>query len=292
MVNVIIIGNTNNFDFANSLINSKKINIVGGVVDKSSTEIAKKQELFLNENNIEKIELEDIPNKQIDICLILTYSKIIDTKYFKNTLCLNIHAGILPKWRGFNANAWAIMNNENKVGYTIHEATDEFDGGDIYYCIEEEIAINQKYGEIIPKLRKRTSSELPDILFKISKKEIVPQSQKNKKYFCCAKLRKEDGIIKNWNITSRYVYNLFRIMGTPYGTGIFFTYKHNTYEILNMNLVEKCDNYCCINGAIVNIFDNKMWVKTLDNIIEITKIHKNGNPILISKEFKIGNRLD
>ncbi len=291
MIKLVIIGNTNNLDIAASLIKCKNISIIGVVIDYSSPDIALKQKSFLCDNNIKELKFEDIIKLEVDICLILSFSKIIPTHYFQNTLCLNIHSGILPKWRGFNANVWAIINNEDEVGYTLHEATEEFDGGDIYYRFIEKVAPNEKYGDIIKKLRKQACDKLPDILQDIINGKILPESQKNKKYLCCMKLRKNDGLIKNWNITTKYLYNLYRVMGSPYGTGIFFEFKNNIYEITDMNLVPECDDYYGIAGAVVNIIDNKMWVKTADNIIEINSITKNGTPVSIADEFKIGNRL-
>lgn len=291
MIKLIIIGNTNNCDIAKALVQSQSIDIIGGIVEYSSEKTATVQKLFLKENNITEISFDDISRLKPDLCLILTYTKIIPTQFFKDVLCLNIHAGILPKWRGFNANAWAIINGETKVGYTLHEATDEFDGGDIYYRFIESVSSNEKYGEVVPRIRTQICSKLPDILADIIKGKIKPESQVNKKYLCCMKLRKNDGLIKNWNIPSQYIYNLYRIMGTPYGTGIFFKFKNNIYQIIEMNLVPESDDYYGIAGAIVNITENKMWVKTSDNIIEINRITKDGIPVSITDEFKIGNRL-
>lgn len=57
---------------------------------------------------------------------ICSYSKIIKSELINKYLFVNIHAGILPKWRGFNANCWAIINGEHKVGYSLHRARKRF----------------------------------------------------------------------------------------------------------------------------------------------------------------------
>ena len=291
MVNLIIIGNTPNADIARSLKNAPDLNIIGGVVDSSNDSVMRQQTTFLKENNIPQIQIQDIPDMCVDLCMIITYSKIIDTNFFRNTLCLNIHAGILPKWRGFNANAWAIVNNENEVGYTLHKVTDEFDAGDIYYRFIEKISLKQKYGDIVPILRRKVCELLPRILVSIHNNELKPEIQDHKKSFYCSKFRKNDGIIKNWNMSSRHIYNLFRVLGAPYGTGVFFHFNDEIYEVKNMRLIVESEDYLCIPGAIVNIFQDKMWVKTSDNIIEISEITKNNQKICIHDNFKIGCRL-
>lgn len=289
MVNIIIIGNTSNADIAQSLLDCNELNIIGGVVDSTNSNNVQQLD-FLKKNNIPQIQLNNIPNMDVDICLIIHYTKIINVDFFRNTLCLNIHAGILPKWRGFNANAWAIVNNEHEVGYTLHKVTNILDGGDIYYKFIEKISLNQKYGDIIPILRTKVCDTLPNILLSIVKRKIIPITQQDQEFFYCSKFRKEDGIIRNWNIPSKHLYNLFRVLGAPYGTGIFFLFKDKMYEIINMRLISTCENYCCIPGAITYISNNTMMVKTRDGIIEISEVTMNKKTISIQENFKIGNR--
>ena len=163
-MNLIIIGNTNNFDIALSLIKNEKINIMAGIVDTFTESIASSQKDFLQKYKIKEITFCDIQKYKPDICLILTYNRIIPTEHFKNTILLNLHGGILPKWRGASTNAWAVINGEKEVGYSLHKASDILDGGDIYYICKCDIKQNEKYGEIIPKLRQKMIDNLPSIL--------------------------------------------------------------------------------------------------------------------------------
>lgn len=290
VINLIIIGNTNNHDIANSLLKNKNINILAGVVDTFSKDIEIAQRKYLQENNIKEISFKEIRRYHPEICLMLTYNKIVPVKYFENTLLLNIHGGILPKWRGASTNAWAIINGENEVGYSLHEANHILDGGDIYYIYKSKIKPNEKYGEIIPKLRKGMIENLPNVLLKIKQKKLKPISQENASFLYTPRLRKEDGMI-NWNKKSSYIYNLFRVMGTPYGTGIYFIYRGKNYEITSMSLVNTCPNYIGIPGAIVLVEKDCMYVKTLDNIIKINGISCNEKNINIQEYFKSGIRL-
>ena len=288
---LIIIGNTNNFDIALSLIKNAKINILAGIVDTFTDTMADSQREFLKSHNIKEISFEDVENLKPDICLILTYNRIIPTKYFKNTILLNIHGGILPKWRGASTNAWAVINGEKEVGYSLHEATDELDGGDIYYICKSNIKPDEKYGKVIPILRRQMIDNLPSVLEKIASKRIKPVSQHNAKHIYTPRLRREDGIISNWSLNSQYIFNLYRVMSYPYGTGIFFRHKENLYEIREMSLVASCPDYIGTPGAIVHISENGMQVKTKNNVVEISKITIEDKEIDIRAHFKIGMRL-
>jgi len=290
-MNIVIIGNTDNFDIADSLINNNDINIVSGIVDNFNNEIKERQKYFLKKNGINEITFKEIYKIKPDICIILSYNTIIDNNYFKNTLLLNIHGGILPKWRGNHSNAWAIINGEKEVGYSLHEANEILDGGDIYYIFKVKIDNHEKYGEVIPKLRKGIIDNLPQVLQEIYKGKLTPISQSNSRYVYTSKLRKEDGIIKNWDMTSDYIYNLFRVMGSPFGTGVFFLYRDSIFEIKEMSLPSFTFDYIGIPGSIVYVENDFMYIKTANNIVKINKITKDGLGVDINKVFKIGMRL-
>ncbi|EAI3284810.1 hypothetical protein LBY24_000248, partial [Campylobacter jejuni] len=136
-MNIILIGTTTNFDIFNSILQNKYIKVIGAIIDKNLTSnIDSKSHLdFLHKNNIKEIQLEDLPLIKYDLCLIITYSKILDMKYFKNGININIHGGILPYWRGFYANIWAVLNNQSYIGYTLHALNKKMDDGAIYYII-------------------------------------------------------------------------------------------------------------------------------------------------------------
>jgi len=290
-LNIIIIGNTNNFDIALSLIKNKNLNILAGIVDSFTEAMEIKQRDFLKTYKIPEISFKDVRKYKPDVCLVLTYNRIINTEDFDNTLLLNIHGGILPKWRGASANAWAVINGEKEVGYSLHRVTDILDGGDICYVYKSKIKSNEKYGEVIPKLRKGMIKQLPKILREIISGKLTSISQENAEYLYTPRLRKSDGIIKDWNKPSSYLYNLYRVMGSPYGTGVFFEFKNNIYEINEMHLINSYPNYIGIPGAIVYLGENFLHIKTADNIIEVKSLTNNKLPVDIKKIFKIGMRL-
>ena len=291
VLKLVIIGNTENYDIANSLLSANNIEIVAGIVDTGFEAREINQRNFLCKNKITEIKFDEVKKYNPDVCLIINFSKLIPTEYFKNTLLLNIHGGILPKWRGSNSNSWAIINNENEVGYTLHEANGVLDGGDIFRVYKVTVGKNDKYGEIIPKLRQKLISDLAETLVNISDGTIKPLTQKQANYIYTPKLKTTDGIIENWNLSSEYIYNLYRVMGAPYGSGVYFKYKNKMFEIKEMNLVENVIDSYSVPGAIVFLDNKHMQVKTANNVIAISKIAYENNEVNINDIFKIGIRL-
>lgn len=290
---LIIIGNTSNGDIAEALLQCKDIEIIAGVADEYSKETQTFQKHFLQKHKIPQITFNEIASFKPDICLSIAYFTIIDIKYFRDILALNIHAGVLPVWKGFNANAWAIINGEDRIGYSLHALTDKMDGGDVYYQWIENVGKSERYAQIVNRIKKRAINEIANVLLDINNGKIKPVQQDTSIEFYCKKIGANENLIKTWNLKAQELYNRFRVVAMPYGKGLFFKYKGKKYEIIEMQPPSHINvTYICTLGAIINIYQNCMWVKVSDMYVKITKIHLEGNEVELNKEFKIGNVLE
>tara|TARA_R100000951_G_C2637878_1_gene179880 strand:+ start:721 stop:1335 length:615 start_codon:yes stop_codon:yes gene_type:complete len=66
-----------------------------------------------------------------DIIISVLYDKILSKKLIKNKKCYNFHPGTLPKYKGAGIYSWAILNEEEKMGITLHTIEDGIDNGKI-----------------------------------------------------------------------------------------------------------------------------------------------------------------
>lgn len=293
---LVILGNTSNGDIAKALLECNAIEIIGGVVDNYSKETQSFQSAFLQKHKIAEITLDEIATLKPDMCLVISFFTLIDMKYFENLLSLNIHAGILPRWKGFNANAWAIINGEKQIGYSLHQLTDKMDGGEIYHQWIEEVGECEFYAQVVRRIKTRFIAEIAEILLAICDKRLKPIPQDTSVEYYCKKIGKNENFIKTWNLEAKELYNRFRVVAAPYGKGLFFTYKGKNYEICSMQSPSSYaggqnGEYICTLGAIVNIYQNTMWVKVRDMYVKITKVRCEGEEIEISQVFRIGNCL-
>lgn len=231
---LVILGNTSDGDIAKALLECNEIDIIGGVVDSYSKETQSFQSAFLQKHKITEITLDEIATLKPDMCLIISFFTLIDMKYFENLLSLNIHAGILPKWKGFNANAWAIINGEKQIGYSLHQLTDKMDGGDIYHQWIEEVGEYEFYAQVVERIKTRFKAEIAEILLKIHTRILKPIPQDTRVEYFCKKIGKNENFIKTWNLEAKELYNRFRVVAAPYGKGLFFAYKGKNYEICSM----------------------------------------------------------
>ena len=288
---VVIIGNTRDCDIGKALLNSNIYNIVGGVIDtRENVETQDVHRLFLKENNIREINLDEMLSIKPDVAIIITYSKVIPSKYVNAVKILNIHGGLLPKYRGSSSSSWAIINNEDEIGYTLHLVDEELDNGPIYYKFAVKIDEDEKFGDVRHKIRTLVCSKIKGIIENILLDKIVPQSQEGCEYVYTMSFRKQDGKI-DWQTKTQHIYNLYRVLGSPYGSGIYFQYKDKTYEAIKVSKVKGICPYIGICGSIVYKRGNSIWVKTKDTVISIDEVRCDNEVYNPSEIFMIGNRL-
>ncbi len=284
-------------EFIISNQDNKYIDIVGIIIDPSISEIDRKNFLYeLNtEINKEIKEFSFFQNdfSQVDIVFLTEYRRIIPRDITEQYFIVNCHGGILPKWRGFSANAWAIMNGENEIGFTIHRVRTGLDDGEIYYTNRMSIDSSQTYADLHDEMINRIVREVPSVLYEIAKGINMGVKQPSHGFAYCNKFSKSMGDISGFTENSNYYVNLWRCMAKPLGSGLWFKYNDKKYEV---NKIEHGKTYGIIDyigvpGKVVNVEDDKLWVKSKDNAIILSDICLNGEKIIASEHFKNGSKI-
>ncbi len=275
-------------------IENKYIDIIGLIPD--YTYSAVERDLFVKEinaslrRNIMEYRMIDENMDEADVIFAVEWRQIIPEKYTSKYCIVNCHGGILPKWRGFSANAWAIMNGEKEVGFSIHRVRKGLDDGEIFFVNRIPISKNQTYSDIHDRLLDEISRKVPKVLADIATGKKKGRNQPKQGFAYCNRFSYDMGNIGGFNENSEYYVNLLRCMSKPLGTGVWFEYKGIKYEV---NRVEhgRClgvRDYTGISGKIVNITDGKLWVKTKDNIVVLSEIYDNKGIVELDKTFRNG----
>lgn len=245
---------------------------------------------------IKAMESYDIPIKSFsDIdslaptCILVNeYRRIIPVSEFSHQLLwINVHAGLLPKYRGFHANAWALLNGEDKIGYTVHQMNEYADDGPIFYRHEFSIHREQTYSEIRPKITGHMIEHMGSMIENIVNKKVIGIPQKGEAIFYCGKIRAEDGCIGSWDMETDLIFNWYRVMDKPAGTGLYTFYKGKRIGIEKISLKKVGEDYRGVPGMVVNVLsDGGIWIKTKDNAIEVSLIEMDGKLIRPGDYFK------
>lgn len=275
------------------LYDDTRIELLGVILDDAVNEsINKYYAEKIEEIGVEILEYNEDNICKADIIYACEYRRAIPKEYVDKYVFANCHAGILPKYRGFSANAWAIINGEHEIGYTIHRMNDKFDDGDIYYVGKFNIDEDETYADLYDQIFDDMINRICDILYDVYTGAITPIKQNTYGVYC-SKFYANLGNLKDFDETSSYLYNLHRCMAKPHGTGVFFVHKEKKYYVRKIRTGKKLglEDYIGIPGKIVNIQDGELWVKTKDNVLLLSQLETENNENVDLEMFKIGNKL-
>ena len=290
-MNIVIFGHGKPVEMVIMSLFNRGINIINVEQDKIRTGVEQEEfKFFLNSHKVKLNKFNTIKDKDIDMIFVINYKKIIDIEKVKIGRIINLHIGLLPKYKGNSANSWAILNGENKVGYTIHKVNKELDQGDIYYRFSYEVKENETYFEAKTAINNDIKLNLASVLLKINNDEISCESQLGKEFIYTTVLRPTDGIIKDWNITTDEIVRKLYVFAKPLGTGLKFTFKEKMYAIEKVSRIKYFIESIGIPGSVVYMKNNSLWVKTKDTAISLDRITFKGERVNVKKTFMIGQR--
>lgn len=295
MLNLIILGTGSvTLGVIKQCLTDKDIHVVGVVADSSVSQedstafIAEVAQL-----NVPILDFSEETFQQTDIIFSPEYRKIIPGQYTRKYRFINCHGGILPYYRGFAANAWAIMNGADEIGYSFHEVNEKLDDGVIYFVDRIELEPSQTYADVHPEMMRRIIANAPVVLKEIFRGERPGVKQRGKRIYC-TRFSPEMGNIHDFHVKASHIYRLHKCMAKPLGTGLYFLFKGTRYNIncVTLGSTRNVDDYIGIPGKIVNIENYELWVKTEDNVIIFSEItDEAGSPVEVERIFKNGNKL-
>lgn len=283
-------------EFVEALYKAETLRICGFILDDNIS--SKELELdrkFLQNHNFTEYTFSDLGIIRPDLLFMPYYTKIIKSDIIDKYLFVNLHGGILPKWRGFSSNLWALLNGEKRVGYTFHRVRRGMDSGEIYKVIDVEVDDSDKFIDLRNKIRQIICSQLENILVNIITGVLKPVAQRNVDIAYNCQLKPSDGEVIDWNKPSRYFIGLWQIFSyPPYGTGMKIFIHDEPYYVLKIGVASEIAAYVGRPGAVVNKYDDgSVLIKTQDTGIRVYELmDMNKNKILPGDFMQIGNRLN
>ena len=141
--------------------------------------------------------LEQLTTWHPDLIVIAAYGKILPTTILDLPLhgCINVHASLLPKYRGAAPIQWAIADGEAETGITIMQVSQQMDAGDILLQKATPITPHETGGSLHDKLATLGAEALSEALALFKQKKLVAQPQDEAQVTYAALIKKEDGRI-------------------------------------------------------------------------------------------------
>ena len=240
----------------------------------------------------------ELKNLKADLQIVVAFRMLPDSVWNMPALgTYNLHASLLPKYRGAAPINWAIINGEKETGVTTFKLKHEIDTGNILFSEKVDIAETTTAGELHDSLMLTGAALIVKTVKRIQKHaeekdtlEFLPQEESSA---CHApKLFKETCKI-NWNKPVFEIYNLIRGL-SPYPTA-FTEIKTDTSPPLLLKLFGvKYERlvHTMSNGSVLT--DNKSYLKVFcaEGMIEIIDLQLQGKKRMLAPEFLRGFKIE
>ncbi|MCF7886013.1 MAG: methionyl-tRNA formyltransferase [Candidatus Marinimicrobia bacterium] len=193
---------------------------------------------------------------------------------------VNLHASLLPKYRGPAPINWAIINDEQETGYTIFQIEKTVDTGDMLK--QEKIRINETdtCEEIHDQLALKGAQGLKEVLDKLEAGDILKTPQNDEKATKAPKIKSEMGSI-NWQENARKIKNLINGL-SPY-PGAFSYCGGKRIKFLRARAEDQNSNK--EPGEIAFLSNNRLGIQTGDGILLPLELQQAGRKALKIEDF-------
>jgi len=229
-------------------------------------------------------EFEFIKKLNPDIVVVVAYGQIISKKILDlpKEGFINVHASLLPKWRGAAPIQRSIMNLDTVTGISIMKIVEDLDAGPVIKKIQIKIDESTNTEELSKNLSKISSESIVEVLDNIFEKKLKFVEQNHKLATYAKKINKSESEI-NWNENAKKI--LAKINGLNPNPGAWFAYKKIRYKIWKAKIAEKI-------GLTGTILDNNFIIGCGDKSLEIIEIQKEGKNKLSLKNFLMGRNFE
>ncbi len=233
-------------------------------------------------NNIE--EYEFLKKMDADLSIVVAYGQIIPKEFLSLTKkgFINIHASILPKWRGAAPIQRSIMNLDEETGISIMKINEELDSGAVSNIYRIKLNQNLNAMEVSDKLSLLAAEKILDNLEDLfdGKSNFIEQDHSKATY--AKKISKSEGQI-NWeNEASKIIGKINGLYPSP---GAFFNFNGERYKILKAEI----GNGIGKNGEVIS--NNLEIACGNKKSIKILEIQREGKRVQNIGEFMLGSQI-
>ena len=228
-------------------------------------------------------EYNFILNNKPNVVVVVAYGKIIPKKILDipKILFINVHASLLPKFRGASPINRAILNLEKETGITIMKIKEKLDSGPYMKQVKVQINSDTTAGDLEEKLSEIGAKSLIESLEVIEngKHKFIEQDEQKATY--APKIKKEETRI-NWLLDAEKIIGQINAFNPQ--PGAWFFYANKRIKVLDAISVNKI-------GKPGEVLDDKLTISCKKNSIKILKLQKEGKSSMVTEDFLLGNKI-
>ena len=218
-----------------------------------------------------------------DLVIVVAYGQLIPKNYLSLSKhgFINIHASLLPKWRGAAPIQRSIMNLDKETGVSIMKIVEKLDAGPV--MMQEKINVTSEMNaeDLSNKLSDLSSKLILECIDEIEggKAKFIDQDEQKATY--AKKINKEEGKI-NWdNSAENILAQINSLMPNP---GAWFSFMGERYKILKASISET-------EGEKGKVIDNNLTIACKSKSIKVNEIQRQGKNKQSTSEFLLGSKI-
>ena len=225
-------------------------------------------------------EQQAFQDLQADACIVAAYGLILPQPVLQAPRlgCLNIHASLLPRWRGAAPIQRAIIAGDEKSGVTIMQMDEGLDTGDMLLAEETPITSQTTASDLHDRLSAMGANLIVKALKELDAGTLsgVPQPDKGVTY--AAKLDRSEGRL-DWNMSSKQLERRVRALN-PW-PGVWFEHQGRRIKVLEAGLSER-------SGETGTVLDDKLSVACAQGALKLLRVQKQGKGPVAVEDFLRG----
>lgn len=231
-----------------------------------------------NLNNMNDYEF--IKSSNVKFIVVAAYGQIIPKKFLEieNLIYLNIHASLLPKWRGAAPIQRSLMSMDNETGISIMKIVPKLDAGP--FMLQKKVTIKSKdnFLSLSNKLSEIGSKLILEALSLFENNEVNFKDQEEQLATYAKKINKNETEV-NWNQPAKNL--VAKINGLSPYPGVWFRHRNSRIKILQADISD-------LRGKSGEVLSNELIIGCQDKSIKINLLQKEGKELLSTKRFLMG----
>ena len=224
--------------------------------------------------------VEELLKIEADFIVVAAYGQILPLEILEHAPCINLHASILPAYRGASPIQQTLLNGESKTGVTAMLMDVGLDTGDILKIDEIDVSDTEMVERLFSRLTVTASELTIDVLQNFN--SYTPLKQNDSQATHCAKITKQDGEVTFRDATE--LYNKYRAF-TPWPA----IYLESGLKLKNIELVERDSSN--ENGKILSIDKEAIVVGCEKGSVRILKVQPASKKEMDISSYINGKRL-
>lgn len=224
-----------------------------------------------------------------DVIVVVAYGQILKKDFLDIPKygCVNVHASLLPKYRGAAPIQWSVINGDDVSGVTTMLMDEGIDTGDILLAEEVRLDDKETGGSLFEKLSRVGAELLIKTLYGLEKGSIVPVHQDESKATHAAMLSKKMGVI-DFDQSADVIERFIRGMNPWPGAYTFIDGKKLTIWDGD---VDKTGEASEESGTIVSVSKDHLGIQCKDSVLKVKELQLEGKKRMSTGDFLNGKKI-